>query len=82
MPRRGDHEFLKDISTAAERILKYVKNKSFDEFIDDPILQDAVVRNLEVIGEATKNLSPSLRNKYPEIQWRAISKTRDGISHQ
>lgn len=53
----------------------------FDEFLADMKTQDAVVRNLEIIGEAVKNLSKDLKNKYKDIEWKDISGMRDKIIH-
>ena len=45
------------------------------------MLQDAVIREIEIIGEATKNLSVEFRNKYPEIPWRQMAGMRDKVIH-
>ena len=45
------------------------------------MIQDAVVRNLEIVGEATKRLSPAFRERHPDIPWRAISRMRDRLIH-
>lgn len=45
------------------------------------MIQDAVIRNFEVIGEATKRLSPKIREKYPEVPWRRIAGLRDVFIH-
>jgi uncharacterized protein with HEPN domain len=56
-------------------------DKSFDEFIENQMLLDAVVRNLEVIGEATKNIPTDIRQKYPQVEWRKIAGLRDIVIH-
>jgi uncharacterized protein with HEPN domain len=50
-------------------------------FVDDVKTQDAVIRNLEILGEATKNLSPELRAKNPMIPWRSMAAARDRLIH-
>ena len=81
MPKRGDKEFLKDIKEAIERINNYTGEMIYDSFLLDPKTQDAVVRNIEIIGEATKNLSSDFKKKYKDIDWKNISGMRDKIIH-
>ncbi len=57
MFKRTDKEFLSDILEAVHRIGTYVKGMSYEAFLGDTKTQDAVMRNLEIIGEATKNIS-------------------------
>jgi uncharacterized protein with HEPN domain len=45
------------------------------------MIQDAIIRNFEIIGEATKHLSPEIKQSYPEIQWRGIAGFRDVLIH-
>jgi uncharacterized protein with HEPN domain len=52
-----------------------------DEVIHDPHLQRSFIRSLEVVGEATKNLSKYLKDKHPEIEWRKIAGMRDKLIH-
>ena len=81
MSKRGDREFLLDMLLACEKILNYTKNLSYEEFRKNDMVVDAVVRNIEVLGEASKNISQNLKQKYPEVEWRDISRTRDKIIH-
>lgn len=74
--------FLKHISECIEVIEKYTKGISRDEFLEDIQAQDAIVRRLEIIGEATKNLPMAFRNKYPTVPWKKIAGTRDIIIHE
>jgi len=67
MSRRGDREFLLDILEACNRIIDFTKDMSYDEFVKDIKTQDAVLRNIEIIGEAVKNISDKLKNRYSEI---------------
>jgi uncharacterized protein with HEPN domain len=54
---------------------------TYKDFVHDDLNFDAVVRNLEIIGEAVKNLSEELRKKYPNIKWRKIAGFRDVVAH-
>ena len=57
MSKRSDQEFLSDIREALQRIRAYVAGMTYESFSVDSKTQDAVIRNLEILGEATKNLS-------------------------
>ena len=74
-------ELHSDIKEAITRIQIYVKGVGYEEFLNDTKTQDAVVRNLEIIGEATKNVSDELMGKYPEIPWRQQARLRDRLIH-
>jgi uncharacterized protein with HEPN domain len=54
---------------------------TYTDFYDNLPIQDAVIRNLEILGEATKNLSIELRNKYEQIDWSGIARMRDKFIH-
>uniref|UniRef100_A0A7C6EFF2 DUF86 domain-containing protein n=1 Tax=candidate division WOR-3 bacterium TaxID=2052148 RepID=A0A7C6EFF2_UNCW3 len=81
MFKRGDREFLCDIKEAIERIENYIGDIEYEEFLREIKTQDAVVRNLEIIGEAVKNLSATLKKKYRDIEWKEIAGMRDKIIH-
>jgi len=57
MSERADSDFLSDIQEAIRRIIEYTAGMTYQAFVEDTKTQDAVIRNLEIIGEATKNLS-------------------------
>lgn len=71
--RRDAKIYLKDILKAIEKIENYTKNLNFNDFLRNDMVQDAVVRNLEVIGEAVKKIPEQIRNKHPEIEWKKIA---------
>ncbi len=73
--------FLSDILESIEKIQEYLKSVTREELLGKSILQDSVMRRLEIIGEATKNIPASLKEKYPEIPWRRISGLRDVLIH-
>ena len=77
---RDDWAYLSHILEAAGRIEQYV-SVGRDNFLIDTLRQDATIRQLEVIGEAVKRLSPNIRIQYPEVPWRQIAGTRDVLIH-
>jgi uncharacterized protein with HEPN domain len=81
MPERGDKEFMLDMIEAIKRIELYTKELSYQDFLQKMETQDAVVRNYEIIGEAVKNLSKTLKAKYKDIQWKEIAGMRDKVIH-
>lgn len=81
MSNRGDKEFLSDIEEVIKRIKTYTRNMSYQKFLKDTKTQDAVVRNLEIIGEAVKNISESLKAEYPNIPWKDMARVRDKVIH-
>jgi len=80
MPREYK-AYLNDILEAIRKIEKYTDNLSFDDFIEDELIQDGVVRNLEIVGEAVKNIPEEIKNKNPEIEWQKIAGLRDILIH-
>lgn len=63
-------------------IRKYIENKSLDDFRNDPLLQDAVIRRLEIIGEALNQLPEELRRSHPQVAWREIAGMRNILIHE
>jgi len=80
MPR--DYKaYINDILEAIDRIESYTENLTIDGFSESKLYQDAIVRNLEIIGEAVKRLPKELIKKYPEIEWKKIAGLRDILVH-
>jgi uncharacterized protein with HEPN domain len=77
---RDEALYLADIRDAVEKILRYTSGGR-DEFFADSLLQDAVIRNLEVMGEAVRKVSTETREAHPEVPWRQIAATRDRVIH-
>lgn len=75
-----DEVYLRHILEALERISAYTRDGR-DKFMTDRMIQDATVRNLEIVGEATKRLSPEFRALYPEVPWASMSGMRDVLIH-
>jgi len=80
MPRDAD-VYLQDILTAIGRIQRYVHGMDRTAFAGDERTIDAVLHNLEVLGEAAKRLPEDLRSRAPGIEWRKIAGMRDLIAH-
>ena len=78
---KDDAVFLKHILDSIKQIEEYIDDLGFEDFISCKLVQDGVVRQLEIIGEATKHLSPELREKYPKIPWEDIAGMRDKLIH-
>lgn len=81
MSNRDDSAFLDDIKEAARRIAVYTDDLDYEAFLNDFRTQDAVVRNLEIIGEATKNISEELKGRYSLIPWKGLAGVRDKLIH-
>lgn len=81
MSKRGNIEFLSDIKEAVKRIELYIEKMNYEGFLKDIKTQDAVVRNLEIIGEATKNISNDFKEKNPQIPWKKLAGVRDRLIH-
>ncbi|MCS6964606.1 MAG: DUF86 domain-containing protein, partial [Thermoflexus sp.] len=79
--KRRHSLFLKDILDAIERIERFAGEVSFEEFVQNELLNSAVVRQLEIIGEATKNLPAVIRARYPDVPWSSMARMRDRLSH-
>lgn len=73
--------FIKDILDCMNRIEEFVGDMDFDEFVRDDKTSSAVIRKLEIIGEATKNLPKEIRQRYKELPWRDMARMRDKIIH-
>ena len=81
MSERTDRDFLSDIQEGIRRIVTYTVGMTYEAFLLDTKTQDAVIRNLEIIGEATKNLSEALRTEYPDVPWGSMAGVRDRLIH-
>lgn len=74
--------FIEHISDCIELIEKYTKNITEKEFLKSTQLQDAIIRRIEIIGEAIKNIPVDIKEMYPEIAWKDIAGMRDILIHE
>ncbi len=74
--------FLDDIQIAMNRIAEYIKGYDFEHFKKDYKTVDAVIRNFEVIGEASKSLDEKIKEKYPDVPWKEMYYLRNKVSHE
>lgn len=80
--RRDPDVYLQDILAAAEKIVGYVQGLGRDGLAVDSKTLDAVVRNLEIIGEAAKNIPDEVKAAHPQVEWKKIAGLRDILIHQ
>ncbi len=77
---KDDRPYLIHIWECIQRIESYAKEGK-EAFLASTMIQDAIIRNFEIIGEATKRLSPERKQSHPEIQWRGMAGFRDVLIH-
>jgi uncharacterized protein with HEPN domain len=74
-------EFLSHISDECVFIMDVTREKPLNEIINDETLKRALVRSLEIIGEATKKINESIKNTHPQVDWKAMAGMRDKLIH-
>ena len=77
-----DDAFLLDMLLAARRVLKYAQGLDFQWFEDDEVLQDAILRRIQIIGEAARKISEEFKEEHPEIPWFEIIGMRHRLIHE
>ena len=70
-----------DMIESCQKILKYTDGLTFDQFAQNDLVFDAVMRNFTILGEAAKNITDDLKSKYPQIPWSDIAGLRDILVH-
>ncbi|KXS40170.1 MULTISPECIES: HepT-like ribonuclease domain-containing protein [Methanohalophilus] len=78
---RQTTDYFKDILYAMDKVGEFTGDLTYWQFIEDEKTQFAVIRAIEVIGEATKNIPESIKTEYPSIPWRNIAGMRDKMIH-
>lgn len=73
--------YLNDLLLGCEKIRRYTAGMDRSQFLTDERTYDAVVRNLEIIGEAAKHTPEDVRRQMPQIEWRKIAGMRDWLAH-
>jgi uncharacterized protein with HEPN domain len=81
MSRRSDIDLLQDLIEAAGRIMQYCAELDRPSFDQDTKTQDAVLRNIEILGEAAKSLSDRIKDRCDDVPWRNIARMRDRLVH-
>lgn len=82
MSKREPHLYLQDILNSVNKIEKYIEGITIEEFNKDEEKIDAVVRNLEIIGEAARNIPQEIIEKHPEIPWEKMVSMRNKVLHE
>jgi len=80
--RKDPKVSLAHILESIDLIEDYSAGKTLDEFVESRQLQDAIIRRIEIIGEAVKNLPEDFKRNHPEISWQKIAGMRDVLIHQ
>ncbi len=81
MPKRNDGLLLADIIDSCNKIARYTKGLSFEEFKNNSLIVDAVIRNFEVIGEAANQLTETFKTRNSSIEWHRFTGMRNRIIH-
>lgn len=81
MIERDYGDYLQDIYDSINSIEEFIEGMAFEDFQDDRKTVFAVIRGIEIIGEASKSIPKSLMDKYPEVPWRDMARMRDKLIH-
>lgn len=81
MKTRDYKMYIEGILSAINKIEGYITGLEYEEFIQKEMVVDAVIRNLEVIGEASKNVLENVRKQYPDVPWRRMTGLQNIVIH-
>ena len=73
--------FLRDMLEAARKVISYTDERQMEAFVADEMAYDASLRNLDILGEAAKNIPGEIRQRYPDVDWRGVAGLRDILAH-
>lgn len=76
-----DEAFIEHMIDAVSRIERYTRNMDYEDFDDDELHQDAVIRQIEILGEAAKRVSEEMKDRYPKVPWKDAASMRDKLIH-
>jgi len=79
--KKGNFVYLRHILDAISRIEEYTRGISYEDFMNNHLRQDGVIRQIEIIGEATKRLSKETKERHPGIPWKDVAGMRDKLIH-
>lgn len=79
--KKEDNVYLKHILDAITRIEEYTAGIKYEDFMKNHLIQDGVIRQIEIVGEATKRISSDIKKKHPDIPWKDIAGMRDKLIH-
>jgi uncharacterized protein with HEPN domain len=80
--KKDPEVFIEHILESIELIENYTANKTISDFIESVQLQDSIIRRIEIIGEAVKNLPAEVKSNYPDVPWKKIAGMRDVLIHE
>lgn len=80
--KRDYRFYLEDMLEAMDKIERYTRGLTFEQFSGDDKTVDAVIRGFTILGEAAKNIPATLRTKYPDVPWKDIAGMRDKLVHE
>jgi uncharacterized protein with HEPN domain len=79
--KRDDSVYLNHILDSISQLEEYTKGLTKEEFLSTRLVQDGTIRQIEIVGEAIKNVSENLKEMYPDIPWKEIAGMRDKLIH-
>ena len=82
MSKRAPRLLLEDMVLASQKITTYTKEQTFESFVSNALIVDAVVRNFEILGEAASKMPQAFTTKHPQIPWRQIKDYRNRLIHE
>jgi uncharacterized protein with HEPN domain len=81
MTRRNEATYLQDMLDAISQIQEYLSDLTYDRFVGESLYRDAIIRQMEIVGEAARCLTPDLRNRHADVPWVDVIGMRNRIAH-